>query len=81
MEDGSDHCMDSSEPGGYRMVFQGIDVIPGSFMTGQGIWVVAGVLSAIAGIGAFRSSLRKPTVEGASTPEEIANDSDEARAN
>ena len=39
--------------------FQGIGVIPGSFMTGQDFWAVAGVLAVIAGIVLIRSWRRK----------------------
>ena len=35
--------------------FQGIGVIPGSFMTGQDFWTVAGVLAVISGIVLIRS--------------------------
>ena len=39
--------------------FQGINVLPGSFMTGQIEWAVAGIISAAIGIGLFvRSSNR-----------------------
>lgn len=31
--------------------FQGINVLPGSFMTGQIEWAIAGILSAAIGIG------------------------------
>ncbi len=30
--------------------FQGIGVLPGSFMTGQGFWAVMGVVSALVGL-------------------------------
>lgn len=36
--------------------FQGINVLPGSFMTGQIEWAVAGVISAAIGIGLLRPS-------------------------
>ncbi len=43
--------------------FQGIGVIPGSFMTGQDFWAVAGVLAVISGIVLIRSwRLKKPTL-------------------
>ena len=60
--------------------FQGIGVIPGSFMTGQNFWAVAGALSVFAGIAALRSSRRKLTVEGTDASPEIELDSDEAHA-
>jgi hypothetical protein len=31
-------------------VVQGIGVLPGSFMTGQGFWAVMGVVTAVAGL-------------------------------
>ena len=31
-------------------VVQGIGVLPGSFMTGQGLWAVIGVVTAIVGL-------------------------------
>ena len=33
---------------------QGINILPGSFMTGQIEWAVAGVISAAIGIGLYR---------------------------
>ena len=35
--------------------FQGIGVLPGSFMTGQTFWAVAGFLAGISGIALIRS--------------------------
>ncbi len=37
---------------------QGIDILPGSFMTGQTKWAVYGVLSLIAGIGLLMAANR-----------------------
>ena len=39
--------------------FQGIGVLPGSFMTGEDFWAVAGFLAVIAGIVLIRSWRRK----------------------
>ena len=39
--------------------FQGIGVLPGSFMTGEDFWAVAGFLAVIAGIALIRSWRRK----------------------
>ncbi|MFV1858414.1 MAG: hypothetical protein ACC647_03590 [Anaerolineales bacterium] len=39
--------------------FQGIGVLPGSFMSGQAFWAVAGFLSVISGIVLVRSWRRK----------------------
>jgi hypothetical protein len=38
---------------------QGINVLPGSFMTGQTRWAVYGGLSILVGLGAIGSSLRR----------------------
>ena len=45
--------------------FQGIGVLPGSFMTGEDFWAVAGFLAVITGIVLIRSWRRKqpPPVE------------------
>jgi uncharacterized membrane protein HdeD (DUF308 family) len=40
---------------------QGINVIPGSFMTGQMKWAVYGALSLIAGVGLLISANRRRT--------------------
>jgi hypothetical protein len=41
--------------------FQGIGVIPGSFMTGQAIWAGIGAVVAVVGIALFLTGLlRKP---------------------
>lgn len=39
---------------------QGISVIPGSFMTGQAFWAVAGFLTVLSGSALIRSWRRKP---------------------
>ncbi len=39
--------------------FQGIGVLPGSFMTGEDFWAVAGFLAVITGIVLIRSWRRK----------------------
>ena len=38
---------------------QGINVLPGSFMTGQTFWAIAGLLAVISGIVLIRSWRRK----------------------
>jgi hypothetical protein len=40
-------------------ILQGINVLPGSFMTGQTKWAVYGALLAIAGIGILVSANRR----------------------
>jgi hypothetical protein len=40
-------------------ILQGINVLPGSFMTGQTKWAVFGVLLAIAGVGILLSANRR----------------------
>jgi hypothetical protein len=40
-------------------ILQGINILPGSFMTGQTKWAVFGVLLAIAGIGILLSANRR----------------------
>ncbi len=40
-------------------VLQGINVLPGSFMTGQPFWAGAGVVAIIAGMGLVLLSLRR----------------------
>ena len=42
---------------------QGINVLPGSFMTGQTRWAVYGGLSVLIGIGALALSLRGKRVQ------------------
>jgi len=43
--------------------FQGIGVLPGSFMTGEDFWAVAGFLTVILGIVLIRSWRRKPPTQ------------------
>ena len=45
--------------------FQGIGVIPGSFMTGQDFWAVAGFLAVISGIVLVRTWRRKKSPKSA----------------
>ena len=45
--------------------FQGIGVIPGSFMTGQDFWAVAGFLAVIAGLVMVRYWRRKEPISEA----------------
>ncbi len=45
--------------GGAVWFFQGIGILPGSFMTGQAFWAVAGFLAVISGIVLVRSWRRK----------------------
>jgi hypothetical protein len=40
--------------------FQGAGVLPGSFMTGQRMWLVIGVVVAVAGLALALSGLRRP---------------------
>jgi hypothetical protein len=40
-------------------ILQGINILPGSFMTGQTKWAVFGVLLAIAGVGILLSANRR----------------------
>ncbi len=60
--------------------FQGIGVIPGSFMTGQNFWAAAGTLAVIAGVFALRFSRRKPIASEAMASPEIEFESDEVQA-
>ena len=45
--------------------FQGIGVLPGSFMTGQTFWAVAGFLAVISGIALVRTWRRSDPTNGA----------------
>ena len=57
--------------------FQGIGVIPGSFMTGQDFWAVAGVLAVISGIVLIRSWRRKkPTPADTKTDKNLPQQED-----
>ena len=40
--------------------FQGINIIPGSFMTGQTKWAIYGALTALAGLVLIFARTRKP---------------------
>jgi hypothetical protein len=40
--------------------FQGAGVLPGSFMTGQRMWLVIGIVVAVAGLALTLSGLRRP---------------------
>jgi hypothetical protein len=40
--------------------FQGAGVLPGSFMTGQRMWLVIGIVVAVAGLALALSGLRRP---------------------
>ncbi len=46
--------------------FQGIGVLPGSFMTGQTFWAVAGFLAVISGIALVRTWRREGKAESSS---------------
>ena len=46
---------------GVGWFLQGINVLPGSFMTGQPEWAVAGVLAFLAGLWIIRRSRRAPS--------------------
>lgn len=41
-------------------ILQGAGVIPGSFMTGQRLWLVIGIVVAVIGIGLAIGGLRRP---------------------
>ena len=57
--------------------FQGIGVIPGSFMTGQDFWAVAGVLAVISGIVLTRSWRRQqPTPAETSAAKDLPQQED-----
>jgi hypothetical protein len=40
---------------------QGINVLPGSFMTGQMRWAVYGAIAVVAGVGLLWTAKRRPT--------------------
>jgi hypothetical protein len=40
--------------------FQGAGVLPGSFMTGQRMWLVIGIVVAVIGLALALSGLRRP---------------------
>jgi len=54
--------------------FQGIGVLPGSFMTGQDFWAVAGILAVISGIALVRIWRRRVKTENASSELPIEDD-------
>ena len=54
--------------------FQGIGVLPGSFMTGQTFWAVAGFLAVIAGVALVRRWRRGVTAE--SSPPDLPIEED-----
>lgn len=41
-------------------ILQGAGILPGSFMTGQRLWLVIGIVVAIVGIALAISGLRRP---------------------
>ena len=54
--------------------FQGIGFLPGSFMTGQTFWAVAGFLAVIAGVALVRRWRRGVTAESSSPDLPIEED-------
>lgn len=46
--------------GGVVWFFQGIGVLPGSFMTGESFWAIAGAAAAIFGFLIIRAARRMP---------------------
>ena len=42
-------------------IFQGAGIIPGSFMTGQRMWLVIGVVVAVIGLALTIGGLRRPS--------------------
>jgi len=44
---------------GVTWFLQGIDILPGSFMTGQTQWAIYGALAAIAGVGCLVAANRR----------------------
>jgi hypothetical protein len=45
---------------GFVWILQGINILPGSFMTGQTKWAIYGALMAVVGIGLLISANRRP---------------------
>lgn len=45
---------------GLVFTFQGAGVLPGSFMTGQRMWLVIGIVVAVIGLGLALNGLRRP---------------------
>lgn len=60
--------------------FQGIGVLPGSFMTGQDFWAVAGFLTAIGGVIVFRHGRRRPAGGDEAPSPDPGLETDEAQA-
>lgn len=46
---------------GFIWFLQGVNVLPGSFMTGKMVWAVLGVVLVVAGIGFLISANRRRT--------------------
>jgi hypothetical protein len=55
---------------GVIWILQGINVLPGSFMTGQIKWAVYGAIAAAAGIGLLVASRKLKLPGGAAKPPE-----------
>jgi LPXTG-motif cell wall-anchored protein len=45
-------------------LLQGINLLPGSFMTGQPFWAVAGLVAMIAGLGLIILAMRRKAEHG-----------------
>jgi len=41
-------------------ILQGVGVLPGSFMTGQRLWLVVGIIVAVIGVALTYRGLRRP---------------------
>ena len=41
-------------------ILQGVGVLPGSFMTGQRMWLVIGIIVAIVGVALAYNGIRRP---------------------
>ncbi len=54
--------------GGAIWFLQGIGLLPGSFMTGDEFWAVAGFLAVILGLALIRYWREKPDLRGSSNP-------------
>lgn len=50
---------------GFIWFLQGVNVLPGSFMTGQIRWAVYGVIAVAVGIALLLRANRRPRTEGA----------------
>ena len=42
-------------------ILQGAGVLPGSFMTGQRMWLIIGIIVAISGLALAYNGIRRPT--------------------